>query len=473
METKSINTKLIIVLLLALLITLQSTITFALTDNKIDGVLNKQINDSNLPMIAATIIKNDEIIYSKTLTKDEENRSINPHEPMFIGSLSKSLTALGVMQLVEQNRIQLDEPINKYIPYFKVKDPAITENITVRHLLVQKTGLSRTDSIPSSDYRLTIKERVQQLTAMEANSSPGKAFQYLNDHYNILGLLIEEVTGQSYAEYMKENIFVPLGMNHTTANVERLKKMQLVGHTNIFGFTKKINQPVIRYDMPSGYIVSTLADMTTYLNFLLTPDEKILSPELIAEMRKTQENSTYAMGWHVEQKDNLQVISHSGAVEGFSSHIEFIPETNSGYVYLINKNHLIYNFVKTFDTLDENLHQLMTDQNNFDSFPSIWVIRFISLVILLLTFIDILNTKELMTTEQEKNKWIAEAVKAFGLILFLCIGLPFILKNILGLQLDLKVMLSYVPDFTVLLLIDILVQVIRLFTSVHQLIINE
>jgi hypothetical protein len=126
--------------------------------------------------------------------------------------------------------------------------------------------------------------------------------------------------------------------------------------------------------------------------------------------------------------------------------------------------------VKSFKTLNHNLHQVITDQENFEFFPSIWVIRFVSLVILLLTLLDVLGTKKLIDSTKNKNQWLKEAIKAFVLMLFLSSGLPFILRRLLGLQIDWHVMLSYVPDFSILLIVAILVQVVRFITSVYRLI---
>ena len=452
---------------------LQSSNIKAVKQAEITTMIEKHMDDVAIPGIAVVIISNNQKLYLDTKGVNGQGEELSNNSPMFIGSVSKSLTALAVMQLVEDGTIQLDEPVKKYISYFKVAEPQLTENIRVRDLLNQTTGLSRTKSIPSSDYDYTIKERVQALANMEAVSSRGTEFNYLNDNYNILGLLIEEVSGLSYAEYMKDNVFKPIGMDSTTADIEDIRDKNVHGHTNIFGFSNSIKQAVPRYDIPSGYILSNLEDMYSYLEFLIEPDESILKKESIKIMRTAASYSNYGMGWRMENINGAQVVEHSGAVPGFSSHLAVIPATNSGYLYIMNKNHLIHNFVNVYNRLNGNMLQVAMGENSFNYFPSIWVIRIFSLVLLILTAKDLWNTKKLLSVKNYKKEWIKEGIKSLVLILFLTFGLSYILKNLLGLAVDIRVMFAYVPDYTSLLVVDILVQVIRLIISLVNIFKSE
>ncbi|HMA60480.1 MAG TPA: serine hydrolase domain-containing protein [Halanaerobiales bacterium] len=447
---------------------IQSSNLKAVEKEQINAMIDRHIDDIAIPGIAVGIIKDDKEVYYDTKGVNGQGNKLNSKTPMFIGSVSKSLTALAVMQLVEDNLISLDEPVKKYITYFEVSDPKLSEEITVRDVLNQTTGLARKNSIPSSDYDFTLKERVKELADMRASRNRGE-FNYLNDHYNILGLLIEEVTGSSYAEYMEENVFKPIGMINTTADIQTIRDKDVYGYTNIFGFSKSIKQSVPRYDIPSGYILSNLEDMYRYLEFLIDPDKSIISKESIDIMRTTAGNSTYGMGWHIRKIDGQRVVEHSGAVPGFSSHLAVIPATNSGYLYIMNKNHLIHNFVNVYNRINGNMLKAALGDSSFNYFPSIWVIRIFSLVLLILTAKDLWNTKELFHKTKDKKGWVKEAIKSLLLILFLTLGLSFILRNMLGLAVDLKIMFAYVPDYTALLVIDILVQVIRLAISLFYI----
>lgn len=464
------NNKKILIIFILVMVLVQGSMVSAIISDKIDSLLERHMKDSDLPGIAVGIIKNGETIYSDTKGIDGHGEELAETSPIFIGSVSKSFTALAVMQLAEKDLISLDTPVKKYIPYFEVANPKLSEKVTVRDLLIQKSGLSRKQQVPSSDYNSTLKERVKALSNMEEVTENGKEFHYLNDNYNILGLLIEEVTGKSYASYMRENVFTPLGMISTTADIETIKEKNIYGYTNIFGFSKRLKERVPLYDIPSGYIVSNLQDMNKYVSFLLEPNEEILSKESIKEMRLISENSNYGMGWRITEVDDLELIEHSGAVPVFSSHVALIPETKSGYVYIINKGHIIHNFVKTYEKLQNNLLQIIMGQNNFEHFPSILILRIFSFIILILTLKDIWTTKKLLNANKTKKEWIKEGVKSLIQIGFLCFGLPFILRNVLGLGFDLVYMLEYVPDFTILLFVSIFIEVIRSIISLVHII---
>ena len=456
------NKKKAMELLFIFIIVLTTTIVSANGGNQIDSLIEKSMRDSNLPGMAVGIIKNGESIYSDAKGIDGYEEDLTETTPMFIGSISKSFTALAVMQLVEKDLINLDAPIREYIPYFKVANPKLSESITVRQVLIQQTGLSRKKQLPSSNYNITLKERVQSLSNMEEIVENGKEFHYLNDHYAILGLLIEEVTGNSYASYMEKNVFSPMKLINTTADQSAIEEKNIYGYTNIFGFTKRLNEKVPHYEIPSGYILSNLQDMNKYISFLIEPDEAILSKESIDEMRTIGANSDYAMGWHINEVNELKIIAHSGLVNTFSAHIAFIPEIKSGYFYIINKGHIIHQFDKTYVTLNNNLLQVILGKDNFEYFPSIWVIRFVSLIFLMLTAKDIWKTRNLINAAKSKKEWIKEGVKALVVLSFLCLGLPYILRNVLGLGIDLRYMLGYAPDFTILLFVAIVLQVITL-----------
>ena len=461
-----------IIIFLTLLI-LQPLSMQAVEVSEVDQMIEKHMNDVAIPGIAVGVIKNNDEFYFKTKGITGQGEDLKPDSPMFIGSLSKSVTALGAMLLVDKGVIDLDDPVQEYIPYFQVKDPEHSQAITVRHLLNQTSGLSRKNYVPSSDYDFTLEQRVKALSDFKAVSESGQEFHYFNDNFNILGLVIEKASGQSFAAYMKNNVFRPLGMNNTTADVEEMRAKNINGYTNIFGFSKSIEQKVPRYDIPSGYILSTPADMNKYLKFFIDPKTEILSQEAMDIMLTAAADSDYGMGLHINEANGQTVVKHSGAVPGFSSHIVFLPETESGFFYVMNKNHLIHNFTNVYNKLNGNLLQVTMSETSFDYFPSIWLIRIISLVLIILTLKDVLDARKVLYQSKTKQGWLKESIKSILLTLFLIIGLPYILRNILGLSFNIRMMLGYTPDFAILLFISILVQILRSIVSVYCLLTRE
>ena len=441
---------------------LHINIAFASNTDTIDSLLKNHMKESSLPGMAVGVIKNNEINYKKTRGVDGHGDTLTTSTPMFIGSLSKSMTALAVMQLVEEDLVSLDDPIKNYIPYFQVQNPELSKNITVRNLLNHESGLANTKKLPSTRLEASLQERIKALSNLEEATGNGEEYHYFNDNYNLLGLLIEEVTGKTYATYMKDAIFTPLGMDNTTADLSKIKEKDIHGYTTIFGFSKGKELNIPRYDIPAGFILSNLNDMTKYLSFLIKKDHNILSNQGFEQMRTASENSSYGMGWNIREVNGKRLVEHSGTVPGFNAHIAFIPETKSGYIYIINQNYM-------FGNIKGNLLKVITNQTDFKHFPYTLLSRIIAFVILILMAKDIWNTIRLVKAKRSKQAWIKEGIKSLLLGLFLSLGLPLILTNFLHLTVNFKRMLIYTPDLALFWIVSISIQVVNLSISLWQL----
>jgi CubicO group peptidase (beta-lactamase class C family) len=334
-------------------ITIQNTVSEIKMDfAKIDNFINTQIEKDRIPGFSLGIVKNGQISYLKGYGKaNNDGKSVSPSTPFIIGSVSKSFAALSVMQLVEAGKIDLDASVVKYIPYFTLKDKISSSKITVRHLLNHSSG------IPTYSWREALSGPVEQdiagyvknLGKLKLTVSPGAGHQYDNTNYVILGDIVEKVSGLSYGEYVKENIFKPLDMKHSYVNYEEGKSNGLSsGYRYIFGFPVKY-EPVYRYDgLPAAYIISSAEDLCHYTSALLNNgrymDKSILSPEGIRTLFKagiranTSEN--YAMGWYVTPN---KVIHHGGSIAGYQSSVYIFPKYNLSIVMLWNASNMPIN----------------------------------------------------------------------------------------------------------------------------------
>ncbi|WMI80520.1 serine hydrolase domain-containing protein [Anaerotignum sp. MB30-C6] len=305
-----------------------------------------------IPGVEVAVAKDSKIIYSKGFGKTSEGTEVTADTPMYIGSVSKSFTALAVMQLVEKGKINLDSPVIYYLPWFKVKDDTITKNITVRHLLNQTSGLSETTYFPDLPDNLTLEAAVKDLAKAEPIAKPGETFNYFNSNYIVLGLIIEKVSGSSYSEYIKKNITEPLSMNNTLLSREEIEEKLDKGHSSIFGFPVKRKEPFKAYGLAEGYIVSTANDMIKFLlahsdtqsNFSKT----ILTKEGFRQLQcpASDIGSDYAMGWQVTRsKNGYAVIHNSGDLNTYHSDVIIIPEKGYRIVLIINQNSYLYSTV--------------------------------------------------------------------------------------------------------------------------------
>ena len=185
----------------------------------IDAYIEKEMRDVHIPGLALGIVHNDELVHLRGFGTAGEGRPVTPQTPFILASASKSFTALAVMQLVESGQVELDAPVQRYLPEFRVADEAASARITVRHLLHHTSGLPEDSAFGpmlSTDVRdEALHDRVGLLGEVELRHEVGAVFEYTDANYDTLGLLVQTVSGQSFESYVADNIFQPLDMRHS------------------------------------------------------------------------------------------------------------------------------------------------------------------------------------------------------------------------------------------------------------------
>ena len=331
---------------------------------EIDSYVLGQMKDLDIPGVAIGIVRGDQVVYTKGYgVADDAGRTMTADTPFLIASLSKPITALGIMQLVEEGKIDLDTPVQTYLPWFRVADEDVSSKITVRHLLHQTSGFDERESYvrnlntDSSDDAL--ETSIRALNTAELNFAPGEAFEYTNTNYDILGLLIQTVSGQSYEEYIEEKIFTSLNMEQSYTSLEDARAGNMTrGYYPFFGITTAYDHlmPYSRTVKPSAGLFSSAEDLTHFLIAHINQGQyqgnSILSKEGITTLHtpgiQFSENTGYAMGWSVfsfpdmaSATPNNSVpigLTHAGEWAGYTSLLVFIPELETGIALLINKH---------------------------------------------------------------------------------------------------------------------------------------
>ncbi len=237
----------------------------------IDSYVRSEMDAQRIPGLALGIVRGDRIVHLRGFGEaDSSGRAVSPQTPFIIGSLSKSFTALAIMQLVEAGKVDLDAPVQRYIPWFRVADEAASARITVRHLLNQtsglstKTGRSFQGSGDTSDSAL--ERAVRKLSTVQLTEPVGATHQYSTINYSVLGLIVQKVSGQSYERYIQEHVFGPLKMRHSfTSEAEAEPHGLATGHHYWFGRPVVADVPYNRGLLPAGYLISSAEDMSHYL----------------------------------------------------------------------------------------------------------------------------------------------------------------------------------------------------------------
>ena len=267
--------------------------------------------------------------------------------PFVVGSLSKSFTAVAVMQLVEQGAVDLDAPASRYAPGYDVPD-----EVTVRSLLNQTSGFGAYDSL-----------------AEAADGELGEtfgAFSYANANYDLLGRVVEGASGEDYACYLDEHVLEPLGMASTTADPARAEALGMVpGHRDWFGLPVADGFRHAQGDgawggPASGYVASSVRDMASYLRMYLNggmggDGARVLSADSVRRMfldrvPDPEGDTYYGMGWtSFSWDDGELVLSHDGQVENYTASMCLLPERGIGIVALSDANDNAGGNIRFFD----------------------------------------------------------------------------------------------------------------------------
>jgi CubicO group peptidase (beta-lactamase class C family) len=277
-----------------------------------------EMSGSRIPGVAIAIVDEDRVIDVQGFGTDGRGHEITPETPFWIGSLGKSFTALAVMQLVEAGSIELDAPVQRYIPEFAVADANASGRITVRHLLNHTSGFSRADGLAPllEERRQTLEAAVADLSTVGLNRPVGESLEYSNLNYVVLGLVVQRVSRQPWADRVQQSILAPLGMRQTFTTFEAAKQNGATAlHQYWFGLPREVDPPYLEGLAPTGYLTASVSDMARYVSMYLRHGEldgaRVLSPQGVEAMLRASTNEvdrpllstrferSYGMGWFI------------------------------------------------------------------------------------------------------------------------------------------------------------------------------
>ncbi|GKX65196.1 cyclic peptide export ABC transporter [Inconstantimicrobium mannanitabidum] len=315
---------------------------------KVEKFIEKNMKEGNVPGVSISIVKGDKTVYQKGFGYSdlESKKPVNSQTLFEIGSNSKAFTALGILNLEKSGQININDEVTKYIPWLKVKYKDKEVPITIEQLLHQTSGIpfKTIDKIPVSNETSALEETIKTLVGMELDSEPGKKFQYATINYDVLGLIIEKVTGKTYENYIEETILKPMGLNNTYLFKNEAINENIASGYKI-GFLKQqlYKAPMYRGNKPAGYIISSGEDMAKWLRIQMgIMDESKFDKDIIKKSQEANrtvsplsDGSFYASGWFIYPRDD---VSHGGNNPNYSSFIIFNPKEKVGVAVLSNTN---------------------------------------------------------------------------------------------------------------------------------------
>jgi CubicO group peptidase (beta-lactamase class C family) len=335
---------------------------------KFENMIATVMAQARIPGLSVAIVKQNRVIYARGFGSRnlKDNLPATPHTLYGIGSCTKSFTALAIMQLVEQGKLSLQHPVNKYLP---LKIGGKDDPITIHHLLTHSSGMPNLGLAASIIYKMNeIYEDWTPLSSFEdlmlhingaseeVAAKPGERFFYFNEGYTLLGEIIQKITKMKCEDYIKEKILTPLKMNRSTFLKEEFTK-DPDAMTPYFIQTKKetITAPPVTHPFHSfiyapGGLISPVTELANYLiatmNNGIFQDTKILEAPLLEEMQKIHIEAKgwakahaygscgregYGYGWGIyENFLGHKLVRHGGSTAVSSAYLAFVPDLKIG-----------------------------------------------------------------------------------------------------------------------------------------------
>lgn len=314
-----------------------------------DQFFPAQMEKLHIPGVSLIVVQDGKVVVAKGYGYADlatDNPMSAAASVMRIGSVSKLFVATAVMQLVEQGKLDLDTDVNRYLTAFQLKD-TFSQPVTLAQLLTHTAGFEDPPYATFTDPRQMqpldehLAERMPPRT-----HEPGEVFIYSNYGYALAALIVEEVSGIPFDQYVEEKIFKPLGMTHSHYLLALPPPKNLA--TGYF-YQDGVQVPqAVDYDddYPGGSIVSTAEDMS---HFMLAHLQDgcyqggcVLQASTVAKMQQRQAKTPYegqnvALGFVEGLQDGQRLLGHSGAIRGFGSILDLLPEHNLGYFFSFNE----------------------------------------------------------------------------------------------------------------------------------------
>lgn len=329
--------------LLVLVILLQLSFVFNVSaqSDQVDEYIKAEMQKRSLPGLSIAVVKEGKVIKMKGygLANIETNVPVTPETVFKIGSVSKPIIAEGIMMLVEEGKISLDDKISKYLE----NTSEIWKDITIRHLLAHSSGIVREAPGFNPDKIQPDADVIKTAYNLPLRFTPGEKFEYCNVGYFTLAEIIHKVSGQSWGDFLTERIFKPAGMNATrTTNFNEI----IPNRANAYSLQngKLQNAEVYLALRPSGAFLSTVSDLAKWEATLYT--SKFLKPETRKVMWtpfkfNDGKDSVYGLGWRMDEVNGRKQIHHGGSLNGFKSEFARFPDDKITIIVLTNLNEVV------------------------------------------------------------------------------------------------------------------------------------
>jgi len=311
---------------------------------QLDAIL-KDYGRAEAPGAGVLVALDGKVLYRKAfgLANREERTPITTATNFRLASVTKQFTATAVLLLAERGKLSLDDPLTRFFPGFA----KAAHGVKVRHLLGHTSGLLDYEDLIPPGTTVPLKDKdVLDLVGRQDRLyfAPGSQFRYSNTGYALLALIVEKVSGRPFAQFLKENIFGPLGMAGTVAYEEGISTVarRAYGYSEKDGRFERTDQSLTSSVLGDGGIYSSVEDLWRWDQALygtrLLPAETLAMAFQAGSPTSDQPGSGYGYGWYVASHRGTRKIWHYGATIGFSTYLARYPDKRLTIIMLTNRN---------------------------------------------------------------------------------------------------------------------------------------
>lgn len=309
------------------------------SDDALDAYIDREMPAAGAPGLAHAVVEDETVrTGARGVARIGEDEPVTAQTPFLIGSISKSITALAVMQRVEAGALELDAPVSRYLPAFRGRPAG---DATIRQLLSHTSGFStlqgNTGPAPKASDPSALARRAEALAGRTPAAAPGARWAYSNANYVVLGAVVEHVSGRDYADYVEAEIFEPLGMVDSFVSDGEIHPAMASGHQPWFGARRALDPaPTDPGSAPAGGVVASAPDLGRYLAAMVNGEADILSVEGKAAMLRpaSEVSPYYGFGWSLDPDGGSAY--HTGVSPGVETLAVLLPDERRAVVVLVN-----------------------------------------------------------------------------------------------------------------------------------------
>jgi CubicO group peptidase (beta-lactamase class C family) len=417
--------------------------------DKIDAFVKEEMKAIRIPGVAVGIVKNDSIVYLKGYgVSDGKNALVTENTRFDIGSITKSITALAIRKLINEGKINENDYVVKYLPEFQTKDKDNSDKIKISQLLQHTSGFSTYQGNAFLTFNLSLEEQILKLKETALAYKPGEVQEYSNINFMTLGLIVTKVSGKSYDEYVRENVFKPLDMNNTfNPETETLDSGMSKGSSISFGYALSSKHKQPKESLATGFITSSAKDMCNYAIAIINNGyykgqslvEGNKLPKLNSNSEIYKRSKAYDQYWNIIDCYENTSFGHAGASADFTSSMLVHPVRGEGVVVLANvRNDLVGDANQIANGISTILYKgtpIVAPDSNFNKYYL--KIKMATVFIFILLAIHFFRLKSFKSRASKSNKRfifniVFSALVNYLLPLIIFLAIPIYFKTSLG-----------------------------------------